>query len=79
MPSDTENPPTMDRPSIRELAGSAVDLHGYAVLFKQWASLADKNGLIAVPAAKLVKAADFFEEVVGELLTLIPSDEVEKV
>jgi hypothetical protein len=63
-----------ERPTARELAGSAVDLNGYAVLFKHWASLADKNGSVTVPAARLAAAAEFFERVVDELLTFIPSD-----
>ena len=62
------------RPTARELAGSAVDLNGYAVLFKQWASLADKDGRVTVPAARLAAAAEFFEGVVDELLALIPPD-----
>ena len=63
-----------EKPTARELAGSAVDLNGYAVLFKHWASLADKNGAVTVPAARLAAAAEFFEGVVDELLALIPSD-----
>lgn len=63
-----------DKPTIRELAGSAVDLNGYAVLFRQWANQGDKNGTVTVPAARLAAAAEFFESVVDELLALIPPD-----
>ena len=64
------------RPTARELAGSAVDLHGYAVLFRQWARMGDKDGQVVVPAARLAAAAEFFEGVVDELLSLIPPEEV---
>jgi hypothetical protein len=60
---------------VRELAGSAVDLNGYAVLFRQWARQADKDGHVLVPAARLAKSADFFDQVVGELLALIPPEQ----
>ena len=65
-----------ERPNARKLAGSAVDLNGYAVLLRQWASHADKSGMVAVPAARLVAMSEFFEDVVDELLTLIPPDPV---
>lgn len=63
-----------ERPTVRELAGSAVDLNGYAVLFRQWARQADKDGNVTVPAARLAKSAEFFEQVVDELLALIPPE-----
>lgn len=66
--------PVQERPTVRELAGSAVDLNGYVVLFRYWASQADKDGYVQVPAARLARAADFFEQVVDELLALIPED-----
>jgi len=66
-----------ERPTVRELAGSAVDLNGYAVLFRQWAQQADKDGRVAVPAARLVAASEFFEGVVDELLSLIPPEDVD--
>lgn len=66
--------PVQERPTVRELAGSAVDLNGYVVLFRYWASQADKEGHVQVPAARLARAADFFEQVVDELLALIPED-----
>ena len=66
-----------DRPTARELAGSAVDLNGYAVLFRQWARQADENGEITIPAARLAAAAEFFDVVVDELLALIPPDDVD--
>jgi len=62
------------RPTIREIAGSAVDLNGYAVLFRQWSKMADKNGEVIVPAARLAAASEFFDRVVNELLSLIPPD-----
>ena len=69
---------TGDRPTVRELAGSAVDLNGYAVLFKHWANQASKDGTVTVPAARLAAAAVFFESVVDELLSLIPPEDVPK-
>ena len=60
------------RPTVRDLAESAVGLQGYVVLFRQWSAQANKEGLITVPAAKLQASADFFDRVVGELLDLIP-------
>lgn len=67
------------RPNVRDLAGSAVDLNGYAVLFKAWARQANQDGYIQVPAAKLVTASDFFSRLVDELLELIPPNPVEDV
>ena len=67
--------PKQERPTARELAGSAVDLNGYAVLFRQWAQQADKTGRVAVPASRLVAASEFFETVVDELLALIPPED----
>jgi len=64
-----------ERPTVRELAGSAVDLNGYVVLFRQWAGQADKDGEVTVPAARLAAAAEFLEKVVDELLALIPPEE----
>lgn len=69
--------PDRERPTVRELAGSAVDLNGYAVLFRQWAMQANKDGLITVPAARLAAAAEFFEGVVDELLALIPPEDTD--
>lgn len=67
------------RPTARDLAGSAVDLNGYAVWIKQQAQLlADKDGNVKVPAARLVRMSDFMEKVVDELLSLIPEDEVDE-
>lgn len=66
--------PNRERPTVRELAGSAVDLNGYAVLFKHWARQADEKGHVTVPAARLAAAAEFFEGVVDELLALIPPE-----
>ena len=66
-----------ERPTVRELAGSAVDLNGYAVLFQQWAQQADTEGHVTVPAARLAAAAEFFEHVVDELLALIPPEEAD--
>lgn len=63
------------RPTVRDLAGSAVDLNGYAVLFRQWARQGDKDGLVTVPASRLAAAADFFDGVVDELLALIPPED----
>jgi hypothetical protein len=61
-----------ERPTARDLAGSAVDLNGYAVLFQQLARLADKDGNVKVSAAKLVAISEFLTHVVDELLVLIP-------
>lgn len=61
-----------DKPTIRELAESAVDLNGYSVMFRNLANQADKNGSVTVPAARLAAASEFFAKVVDELLALIP-------
>lgn len=63
-----------NRPTARQLAGSAVDLNGYAVLFQQLARLADKDGNVKMSAAKLVAISEFLTQVVDELLTLIPDE-----
>jgi hypothetical protein len=65
------------RPTARDLAGSAVDLNGYAVLFQQLARQADKDGKVQVSAAKLIAISEFMEKVVDELLALIPPDDVD--
>lgn len=66
------------RPTSRDLAGSAVDLNGYAVWLRQQVQfLADKDGNVKMPAAKVARMATFMDKVVDELLTLIPEDEVE--
>ena len=66
------------RPTARDLAGSAVDLHGYATLLQQWAAhRADKDGNIKVPASRIVTIAAFMDDVVDELLALIPPDDIE--
>ncbi len=75
MPDDNQE----KRPTARDLAGSAVDLHGYAVLFKQLARAADKDGKCLVPASRLLYIADFMEKVTDELLALIPEREVDKL
>jgi len=67
-----------ERPTARELAGSAVDLHGYATLFKQVARTADKNGQVQMSASRLLHIAEFLDQVTDELLALIP-DEPAKV
>ena len=67
-----------ERPTARDLAGSAVDLNGYATMLKQMAQYkVDKDGNVKVSAARLVHMADFMEKVVDELLDLIPEDAVE--
>jgi len=66
-----------ERPTARDLAGSAVDLHGYAVLLKQLARAADKDGNCPVPAARLLIIADFMDKVTDELLALIPERDVD--
>jgi len=68
-----------ERPTARDLAGSAVDLHGHAVLFKQLANQADKDGYVKVSASKLVHIAEFMEKVTDELLALIPPDPTDDV
>lgn len=68
-----------ERPTARDLAGSAVDLHGYAVLFKQIARSADKDGKCMVPASRLLHVADFMDKVTDELLALIPPEDVDDV
>jgi hypothetical protein len=65
------------RPTARDLAGSAVDLNGYAVLFEQLARQADEDGMVKVPAARLVHISTFMGRVVDELLALIPPDDVD--
>lgn len=64
------------QPTVRELAGSAVDLNGYAVLFKQIARTADKDGNVKVSASRLIHISDFLDRVVDEILALIPDEEV---
>jgi hypothetical protein len=68
-----------ERPTARDLAGSAVDLHGYAVLFKQLAQQADKDGYVKVSASRLAHISDFMEKVTDELLTLIPPEPTDDV
>ena len=68
-----------ERPTARELAGSAVDLHGYAVLFKQVARQADKDGMVKISAARLVHISEFLDQVTDELLALIPERETPMV
>ena len=65
------------RPTARDLAGSAVDLHGYATLFKQVVRSADKDGNVKVKATKLLAISEFMDSVVDELLALIPPEEVD--
>jgi len=65
------------RPTARDLAGSAVDLHGHATLFRQIARSADKNGNVKVPAAKLLAISEFMDSVVDELLKLIPPEDID--
>jgi len=66
------------RPTARDLAGSAVDLNGYSTLLKQWAAhRADKDGNMIVPVSRIVVIAAFMDQVVDELLALIPPDEVD--
>lgn len=65
------------RPTARDLAGSAVDLNGYAVLFKHLARQADKNGKVSISAAKLLTISEFMEGVVDELLSLIPPEDID--
>ena len=68
------------RPTARDLAGSAVDLNGYAVWLKnQVQFLADKDGNVKLPAARLAHMTVFLEKVVDELLALIPPDDVTDV
>jgi len=66
-----------ERPTARDLAGSAVDLNGYAVMFKQVARQADKDGKVQVSAARLIAVSEFLEQVVDELLSLIPPASVD--
>jgi hypothetical protein len=61
-----------ERPTARDLAGSAVDLNGYAVMFRSVARQADKDGKVQVSAARLLAISEFMEKVVDELLSLIP-------
>lgn len=66
-----------ERPTARDLAGSAVDLNGYATLFKQLAQYkVDKDGNVKISASRLLHISDFMEKVVDELLALIPPDDV---
>lgn len=65
------------RPTARDLAGSAVDLHGYAVYFNQMVRRADKDGNVKVKATKLLAASEFMNSVVDELLALIPPEEID--
>ena len=67
-----------ERPTARDLAGSAVDLHGYATLFNQIVRSADKDGNVKIKAAKLLAIAEFMDSVVDELLALIPEREVDQ-
>jgi hypothetical protein len=69
--------PDPGRPTARDLAGSAVDLHGYAVLFEQIARTADKDGKVQMNAARLLHISAFMEKVVDELLALIPPDDID--
>ena len=64
-----------NRPTTRDLAGSAVDLNGYAVLFQQLARRADSDGKVQISASRLLHISEFLEKVVDELLALIPPDE----
>lgn len=59
------------RPTARDLAGSAADLRGYAVMFRSLAAGGDERGRVEVPATTLARAADFFDAVVDEMLGLI--------
>ena len=61
--------PDQGRPTARDLAGSAVDLHGYAVLFEQVARTADKDGKVQMSASRLLHISEFMEKVVDELLS----------
>jgi len=65
------------RPTARDLAGSAVDLHGYATLFTQMVRSADKDGNVKIKATKLLHVAEFMGKVVDELLELIPPDPID--
>ena len=65
------------RPTARDLAGSAVDLNGYATFFTHVCRLADKNGDVKIKATRLLHIAEFMEKVVDELLELIPPDPVD--
>ena len=67
------------RPTARDLAGSAADLRGYAVMFRSLAASGDENGRVEVPAATLAQAANFFDSVVDELLGVIGEAPVEPV
>ena len=67
-----------ERPTARDLAGSAVDLNGYATLLRQLAQhKVDKDGNVKVPAARLLHMSEFMEKVVDELLALIPAKDVD--
>jgi len=66
-----------ERPTARDLAGSAVDLNGYATMFKHVCRSADKDGLVKIKAVRLLHIAEFMEHVVDELLELIPPDKVD--
>jgi hypothetical protein len=67
-----------DRPTTKDLAESAVDLNGYAVMLKQQVRFnTDKDGNVKLPATKAVAMSEFLEKVVDELLALIPVEEVQ--
>lgn len=67
------------RPTTRDIAGSAADLRGYATLFRGYSANADENGKALVPAITLSRAANFFDSVVDELLTLIEDEPIDPV
>ncbi len=66
----------MSKPTKRDLAGSAADLRGYAVLFRGIATSADDQGRCQVDAGTVLSAADFFDAVVEELLALIEEEPI---
>lgn len=67
-----------ERPTARDLAGSAVDLNGYATFLQQLAQhKVDKDGNVKIPASRIIHMAEFMEKVVDELLALIPPDDVD--
>ena len=65
-----------DKPTKRDLAGSAADLRGYAMLFRGVAAGSDEAGRCHLDAATVARAADFFDAVVEELLALVEDDPV---
>lgn len=67
----------MSRPTAKNLADSAVDLHGYAVWLRQQVRFAtDKDGNVLIPSSKAAAMSEFMDKVVDELLALIPADEL---